>query len=84
MKNEKLARKAHKDYELELRKEKELQELLIAKKEEIHLKSAKGEIENFDEILEKYDEINDIEMQLETVRKNINILAKLIIKYVFG
>lgn len=84
MKNEKLARKAYEDYKLELRKEKELQELLSAKRKEAHLKAKKGEFVKIDEVVEIYDEISSIEEQLEKIRRDIDILAKLIIKYVFG
>lgn len=84
MKNEKLARTAYKDYEIALQKEKELQELISTKKKEVHLKAKKGEFEKINELVEMYDEISNIEEQLEKTRRDINILAKLIVKYVFG
>lgn len=84
MKNEKLARKAYKDYELELQKEKDLQKQIDTMEKSAHQKAETGEIVYLKELVEIYDKVSKLREELEKTKRNIDILARLIVRYVFG
>ena len=60
MKNEKLARKAYKDYELELQKEKDLQKQIDTMEKSAHQKAKAGEIVHLKELVDIYDDISKL------------------------